>query len=65
MVAPYLLGFRLIRFISRTDDPHPIADFVFLELPATAHAVGRHRMLVDPAVNGATADTELLAYLGY
>jgi len=27
--------------------------------------MGGHRMLVDPAVNGVTADTEVLAYLVY
>jgi hypothetical protein len=44
---------------------HPLVNLVFLELPKTAHAMGGHRMLVDPAVNGVTADTEVLAYLVY
>ncbi len=43
----------------------PGIDLILFELPKTTHAMGGHRMLVDPAVNGVTADTEVLAYLVY
>jgi hypothetical protein len=43
----------------------PLVDLVFLGLSKAAHAIGGHRMLVDPAVNGVTADTEVLSYLVY
>jgi hypothetical protein len=51
--------------ISRAASLHPLVDFVFLKLPKTAHAMGGHRMLVDPAENDVTTDTKVLAYLVY
>jgi hypothetical protein len=51
--------------VRRAASLYPSIDLFFFELPKTAHAMGGHRMLVDPAVNGVTADTEVLAYLVY
>jgi len=54
-----------VRRLRRAAGLDPGINLIFLELPKTTHAMGGHGMLVNPAVNGITADTEVLAYLVY
>ena len=41
----------------------PLVDFIFLELPWSAHEMGKHPMLVNPLVHGVIAEVEVFAYL--